>query len=114
MFGRQLLWSVFLLAERLARFTCLREGMDKMWGVKLAKGQPFWKRVRQKLVPFLVVTALGLVVVVWTAFASSLYGAIEAFSVNQVLTFVVLGLAQLLVSFLLALCVVGGDLQVAS
>jgi membrane protein len=81
----------------------LREGMDKMWGVKLPGGQPLWKRTRQKLVPFLVVTALGLVVIVWTAFANSLYGAIEAFSVNQVLTFIVLGLAQLVLSFLLEL-----------
>lgn len=80
----------------------LREGMDKMWGVKLPVGQPLWKRTRQKLVPFLVVTALGLVVIVWTAFANSLYGAIEAFSVNQVLTFLVLGLVQLVLSFLLA------------
>ena len=93
----------FSVGGAFGAFYVLREGMDKMWGVKLAKGQPFWKRVRQKLVPFLVVTALGLVVVVWTTFASSLYGAIVAFSVNQVLTFVVLGLAQLLASFLLAL-----------
>ena len=93
----------FSVGGAFGAFYVLREGMDKMWGVKLPKGQPFWKRVRQKLVPFLVVTALGLVVIVWTAFASSLYGAIVAFSVNQVLTFVVLGLAQLLASFLLAL-----------
>jgi membrane protein len=93
----------FSVGGAFGAFYVLREGMDKLWGVKLAEGTPFWKRARQKLVPFLVVTALGLVVVVWTAFASSLYGAIVAFSVNQVLTFVVLGLAQLLASFLLAL-----------
>jgi membrane protein len=81
----------------------LREGMDKMWGVKLPGGQPLWKRTRQKLVPFLVVTALGLVVIVWTAFANSLYGVIVDFSVNQVLTFLALGLVQLVLSFLLAL-----------
>lgn len=92
----------FSVGGAFGAFYVLREGMDKMWGVKLAEGQPFWKRTRQKLVPFLVVTGLGLVVIAWTGFASSLYGAIEAFSVDQLLTFLALGLAQLVLSFLLA------------
>jgi membrane protein len=93
----------FSVGGAFGAFYVLREGMDKIWGVKLPQGQPLWKRTRQKLVPFLVVAALGLIVIAWTGFANSLYGAIGDFSVNQVLSFVVLGLAQLVLSFVLAL-----------
>ncbi len=89
----------FSIGGAIGAFSVLRETMDRIWDVKLSKGQPLWKKIRQKIVPFVVISALGLIVFTWTLGASSLFSAITRFSVNQVFTFVVLEIAQIMLSF---------------
>ncbi len=89
----------FSVGGAIGAFSVLRDTMDRIWEVKLPKGQPVWKRVRQKIVPFAVVSALGLIVIAWTAGAGSLFSAIVRFSINQVLAFLALEVAQIMLSF---------------
>ncbi len=89
----------FSIGGAIGAFSVLRDTMDCIWEVTLPKGQPLWKRVRQKIVPFALVSALGLIVIAWTAVAGSLFNAIMIFSVNEILAFAVLSIAQIVLSF---------------
>jgi len=97
-------WTTFVVvgfsvAGAMGAFVVLRDSLNSIWGVRLPVGQPLWKRVRRMVLPFFVVSVLGLVVIVWTALAGGLFNAIEYFSVNTILTFVALGVAQVASSF---------------
>ncbi len=101
-------WTTFVVvgfsvAGAIGAFAVLRTSMNDIWGVKLPRGQPLWKRVRQTVLPFFLVSALGLIVIAWTTFAGGLFNAIEYFSVNTLLTFVALGVAQVVSSFGIAM-----------
>ncbi len=93
----------FSVGGAIGTFAVLRDTMNCIWEVKLSKGEPLWKRGREKVVPFLLVTALGLVVIVWTALTRTLFDAIRAYSFNAALTFIGLEVAQVLSSFAVAL-----------
>jgi membrane protein len=92
----------FSVGGAIGTFAVLRDTMNCIWDVKLPKGEPLWKRGREKVVPFLLVTALGLVVIVWTAITRALFDIIREFSLNTLLTFVGLEAAQVLSSFAVA------------
>lgn len=92
----------FSFGAAIGTFSVLRDTMDCIWEVTLPKGQPLTKRIRQKIVPFALVSALGLIVIAWTALASSLFGAIMEFSPNETLTLIALALTQILLSFIIA------------
>ena len=89
----------FSIGGAIGAFAVLRDTMDCIWEVELPKGQPLWKRVRQKTMPFVMVSALGLIVIAWTAIASVLLNAIRLLSVNEVLTFISLAIAEVFLSF---------------
>jgi hypothetical protein len=76
--------------------------MNCIWEVTLPKGKPLWKRSREKVVPFVLVTVLGLIVIIWTGLTAVLFDAIREFSFNAILTFVGLEIAQVLSSFAVA------------
>jgi membrane protein len=92
----------FSVGGAIGTFSVLRDTMNCIWEVKLPKGDPLWKRGREKAVPFLLVTALGLVVILWTALTRALFDAIREYSFNAVLTFIGLEAAQILSSFAVA------------
>ncbi len=92
----------FSLGGAIGAFAVLRDTMDCIWEVKLPQNRPFWQRVRQRIVPFAVVSALGLIVIAWTAIGAGLYNAIVQFSVNAMLTFIILEIAQVTSSLLVA------------
>jgi membrane protein len=92
----------FSIGGAIGAFSVLRDTMDCIWEVTLPKGRPLWKRVRQKIVPFAVVSALGLIVIAWTTIAGSVSNAIVAYSIDATLTFVVLEVVQFSLSFLVA------------
>jgi membrane protein len=73
--------------------------MYHIWGVMLPEGQPLRKRIRQKIVPFVLVSALGVIVLAWTAMSSGLYGVIMLFSINGALVAIGITVAQILLSF---------------
>ncbi len=92
----------FSIAGAIGAFAVLRASINSIWAVKLPKGQPLWKRVRQTVLPFFLISALGLIVIAWTAVAGSVFNVIEYFSINTILTFVALGVAQVVSSFCIA------------
>ncbi len=92
----------FSLAGAIGAFAVLRDTMDSIWEVKSSKRRSFTKMVRQRIGPFLVVSALGLIVIAWTGIGTVLFGAIRFFSVNGTLTLISLAIAQILLSFALA------------
>jgi membrane protein len=92
----------FSIGGAIGAFSVLRDTMDRIWEVKLAKSLPLWKRIRQKIVPFALVSALGLIVIAWTAIASGLFSAITLISINSTLAAIGTAIAQIILSFAVA------------
>jgi membrane protein len=92
----------FSIGGAVGAFSVLRDTMDSIWGVTLAKKQPLWERIRQKIVPFILVSALGLIVIAWTAVSSGLFKAIMLYSINSALAAVSVTIAQIILSFAMA------------
>jgi membrane protein len=92
----------FSLSGAIGAFSVLRDTLDCIWEVRVPKGRPLWKRVRQRIGPFALVSALGLIVIAWTAIARSLFSFIELYSINGTLTSVVITILQAVLSFCVA------------
>jgi membrane protein len=90
-------FSIFGL---IGAFSVLRDTMDCIWEVRLPKRRPLWKRIRQKIGPFVLVSALGLIVAAWTAIASSLFSLVSLYSINGTLTVVSIAISQVVLSFI--------------
>ncbi len=93
---------VFSVAGAIGTFAVLRDIMDVIWEMKTLKKPSFTIRVRQRIGPFVLVSALGLIVIAWTGITTILFSAIKLFSINGTLTFVTDQIAQMLLSFGLA------------
>lgn len=89
----------FSFGGAIGAFSVLRDTMDCIWEVRFPKGRPLWKRIRQKIGPFFLVSGLGLIVLAWTALASSLSSLIIIYSGNSTLTLIALTASQVLLSF---------------
>ena len=89
----------FSLGGAIGAFSVLRDTMDCIWEVRVPIGRPLWKRIRQTLGPFVLVSVLGLIVIVWTAFASGMFSLIRLFSINGTLTAIAIAIAQIVLSF---------------
>lgn len=89
----------FSFGGAIGAFSVLRDAMDCIWEVRVPKDRPLRKRIRQRIGPFVLVSALGLIIIVWTAVASSLSALITVYSINGTLTAVALVLLQLALSF---------------
>ena len=89
----------FSIGGAIGAFSVLRDAMDCIWEVQLPKGKPLLSRVRQKIVPFAIVSSLGLIVIASTTVSGGIFEAINVLSVNEVLTAVALNIAQVLLSF---------------
>jgi membrane protein len=92
----------FSVGGAIGAFSVLRDAMDCIWEVRVPKKLPLWKRIRQTIGPFVLVSALGLIVVLWTAVAGSWTSLIKFFSINGTLTSIVVALVQIVLSFLVA------------
>ena len=93
---------IFSIAGAVGTFAVLRDIMDVIWEVKLLKKPSFTTRVKQRIGPFILVSALGLIVIAWTGIATILFSVIKLFSINGTLTFLAVEVAQVLLSFGLA------------
>jgi membrane protein len=89
----------FSISGAIGAFSVLRDTMDRIWEVKTPEGLPLWKRIRKTIVPFIVVSALGLIVVAWTAIAGKIFEALIVSSINGTLLLIAFTIAQLLLSF---------------
>ncbi len=92
----------FSLAGAIGTFSVLRDSMDVIWEVKSLKSRSLVTTVKQRIGPFILVSVLGLIVIAWTAITTTLSGVIPFFSVNGTVTFVVLEIAQVILSFALS------------
>jgi membrane protein len=92
----------FSVGGAIGTFAVLRDTMNCIWDVTLPKGKPLWKRGREKVVPFVLLTVLGLIVIVWTGITTILFDLIREFSFNEILTLIGLEIAQILSSFAVA------------
>jgi membrane protein len=62
---------VFTLVGAIGAFGVLQDTMNAIWGVTQLK-QTFSQRLKRKIGPFLLVSALGLVIMVWTGITTVL------------------------------------------
>jgi membrane protein len=98
---------VFSVAGAIGAFSVLRDTMDLIWETKPLKKLRFTMRVRQRIGPFVLVSALGLIVIAWTGISTVLFNAIKLFSMNGTLTFIVIQFAQIMLSFSLGTLLFG-------
>ncbi len=93
----------FSIGGAIGAFAVLRDTMDCIWEVHLPRAQPLWKRIRQRIGPFAIVSSLGLIVIVWTSIATGLFSLIRIYSINNTLAEIGVTIAQVLLSFLVAM-----------
>jgi uncharacterized BrkB/YihY/UPF0761 family membrane protein len=86
----------------IGAFAVLRDSMDVIWEVKLPVKRKIKDRLRSAIGPFILVSLLGLIVIVWTGIATSLFSAIRLFSINATLTLVSISIVQIGLSLFLS------------
>jgi len=89
----------FSVGGAIGAFSVLRDTMDQIWDVRAPKGLSVWTRIKQKIFPFIIVSALGLIVIVWTGIASRLFNLITLYSINDTFAMFALIVAEVLLSF---------------
>lgn len=89
----------FSFVGAIGTFSVLRDTLNCIWEVRLPKRLPLWKMLRQKFGPFVLLTVLGLIVIVWTAIASGLFSLINFIPINDTLTVFSLAFTQIVLSF---------------
>ena len=92
----------FSFGGAIGAFSVLRDTINGIWEVKIPKGRPLWRRIRQTIGPFALVSSLGLIVILWTVIASSLFSLIRLYSINETLTAIAITTAQVVLSFAVA------------
>ena len=92
----------FSFGGAIGAFSVLRDTMDCIWEVRVPKVLPVWRRIRQRIGPFVLLSALGLIIIVWTALASGVFNLINRYSINDTLTSIAVALAQVALSFSVA------------
>ena len=76
----------FSLAGAIGAFGVLRDTMNVIWEVKPLKPTKLAVRIRKAIGPFILVSSLGLIVIVWEGISTTLFNAIRLLSVNKTLT----------------------------
>jgi len=93
---------VFSVGGAIGTFAVLRDTMDVIWEAKSLKKPSLKTRIRQRIGPFIVVSALGVIVIAWTGIATILLGAIKLFSISETFTLIAVQISQVILSFSLA------------
>jgi membrane protein len=89
----------FSIGGAIGAFSVLRDTMDCIWNVTLPSGRPLWKRIRQRIVPFVLVSALGLIVISWTAVANGIFSLIKTYALNGLFSTIGVAIAGVGTSF---------------
>ena len=90
---------VFALVGAIGAFAVLLDTLNGIWEVKPQIHRKLIQRIRKRLIPFLFVSSMGFIVVVWTAFTNVLFVSIGILLRSQ--ASLVLGAIQIVLSFLL-------------
>lgn len=91
----------FSLGGAIGAFAVLRDTMDVVWEVKAKTKQNFSAMVRHTVGPFVVVTALGLIVIAWAGTSIALLKAITHYSINGAVMLFSIDVLQVLSTFAL-------------
>jgi membrane protein len=89
----------FSFGGAIGAFSVLRDTMDCIWEINVPKGLPLWRRIRQRIGPFVLLSALGLIIIVWTVISNRVFNLINQYSINDTLTSIGLATAQVALSF---------------
>jgi len=92
----------FSIGGAIGTFAILRDTMDVIWEVKLPKVRKLTARIRNMIGPFILVSSLGLVVIIWSGIETTLLSLITLSLENQTLILISVIIAQILLSFGLA------------
>lgn len=95
---------VFTFIGAIGAFGVLQDTMNDIWGVTQPKKQSLMKRIRLKIGPFMLISALGFTVMVWTGITTVLLDLLT-FALNPLTSSavsIILRLAQIGLSFALA------------
>jgi membrane protein len=92
----------FSLVGAIGTFAVLKDAMDVIWEVKLQKKLRLATRVRAGIGPFILVSFLGLIVMAWTAIATTLFSVIRLYLMNGTVTLITTTVVQVLLSLALS------------
>jgi membrane protein len=67
-----LLSIIFAISGAIGAFSVLQKSMDVIWEIRQPRG--IVTALKEKVLPFLLIIALGLIVVTWTSFSTVLFG----------------------------------------
>jgi membrane protein len=90
---------IFAIAGAIGVFAVLLDTLNGVWEVEPQVHRNLIQRVRKRLIPFLAVSSMGFIVVVWTGLTNVLFVSISLLLGNQ--ASLVLGGVQIILSFLL-------------
>lgn len=93
----------FSLGGAIGAFAVLRDTMNVIWAVKAIEKQSLAATIRHTIGPFVIISALGLLVIGWTAASGVLFRTITHYSTSQASASVSIAVAQILSSFALSL-----------
>ncbi len=91
----------FSIGGAVGTFSVLRDIMNRIWEVKTPKGLPLKNRVRKTMLPLIITSILGIVVIAWTAIIGNAFGMSLLSSINGTALLVVLTIAQMALSFVI-------------
>ena len=89
----------FSLGGAIGAFAVLRDTMDVIWEVRPPKTRSLSARLSQRIGPFVLVSALGLIVIAWTGLTTSVFSAITLYSMSETLTLISVTITQIALSF---------------
>ena len=90
---------IFAIAGAIGVFAVLLDTLNIVWEVNPQVHRNLIQRVRKRLIPFLIVSSMGFIVVVWTGLTNVLFVSIGLLLGNQ--ASLVLSGAQIILTFLL-------------
>jgi membrane protein len=90
---------IFAFAGAIGVFAVLLDTLNGVWEVEPQVHRNPIQRVRKRLIPFLIISSMGFIVVIWTGLTNVLFVSIGLLLGNQ--ASLILGGVQIILSFLL-------------
>ncbi len=89
----------FSIGGAIGTFSVLRDIMNRIWEVKTPKGLPLKNRIRKTILPLIITSILGIIVIAWTAIIGNAFGMSLLSSVNGTAVLIIFTIAQMALSF---------------
>ncbi len=89
----------FSVGGAVGAFSVLRDIMNRIWEVKTPKGLPLKNRIRKTILPFIIASAFGMVVIAWTAIVGNVFSMYLLSSINGTGILIIFTVGQMVLSF---------------